>query len=105
MQVRIHHIASSGNRKIKLLAATRMQSVRRCEIYVLRACPTLTIFVDDFVAKFLRQKLVQLGPISVTLRLLIKNERHIEKNHPEPSDLKPLVEIEEFLESILRIYS
>ena len=59
--IRIQHIASSGNRKTKLLARTRMRSVRRCEIYVLRVCQPLTIFVDDFVAKFLRQKLVQLG--------------------------------------------
>ena len=63
------------------------------------------MFVDDFVAKILRQKLVQLGPISVTLHLSIKNERQIKKLQPAASDLKPLVEIEEFLESILRIYS
>ena len=57
----IHPVGASENRKIKLLARTRGQSVRRCEIYVLRVCPTLIMFVDDFVAKFLRQKPVQLG--------------------------------------------
>ena len=73
IEIRIQHVASLGNRKIKLLARTRMQGVRRCEIYVLRACPTLIILVDDFVAKLLRQKLVQLGQIFVKLRLSMKN--------------------------------
>ena len=43
----IHSVGASENRKIELLARTRRQSVRRCEIYVLRVCPTLMIFVDD----------------------------------------------------------
>ena len=90
----IHSVGASENRKIELPTRTPRQRVRRCEIYVLRVCPTLTIFVDDFVAKFLRQKLVQLGPISVTLRLSIKNERHIEKKNPAPSGLKPLAEFQ-----------
>ena len=50
MQVRIHQLATLRNRKIELPTRTPRQSVRRCEIYVLRVCPTLTMFVDDFVA-------------------------------------------------------
>ena len=56
MDIRIQHIASSGNRKTKLLARTRRQGVLRCEIYVLRVCLTLTIFVDYFNAKSLKPK-------------------------------------------------
>ena len=73
MQVRIHQLVTLSNREIRLLTRTRRQSVRRCDIYVLRGCPTLTMFVDDFVAKFIWQKLVQLGPISVKLHLSITN--------------------------------
>ena len=58
LKITIHPVGASENRKIKLLAQTRRQSVRRREIYVLRVSPTFNIFVDDFVAKFLRQKLV-----------------------------------------------
>ena len=90
----IHSVGASENRKIKLLARTRRQTVRRCEIYVLRVGPTLTMFVDDFVAKFLRQKLVQLGPIFVKLHLSIKNTRPIKISQPGSSVLKPIVEIE-----------
>ena len=103
--ITIHPVGASENRKIKLLARTRGQSVRRCEIYVLRVCQALTIFVDYSDAKFLQQKLVQLGPIFVKLHLSIKNERRIEISQPGSSGGKPLAEIEEFLESILRIYS
>ena len=51
IELRIQHSASSRHRKIKLLARARMRSVRRCEIYVLRVDPTLTILDDDFDAK------------------------------------------------------
>ena len=40
MQVRIHQLATLRTGKIKLLIRTRRQSAPRCEIYVLRACPT-----------------------------------------------------------------
>ena len=75
VQVRSHQLAALRNRKIRLLTRTHRQSAPRCEIYVLRVCPTLTIFVDDFVAKFLWQKLVQPGPILLKLHLTIKHER------------------------------
>ena len=56
LEIRIQHIASSGNRKIKLLARTRGQILHQCEIYVLRVSPTLTMFVDDFDAKCYTRK-------------------------------------------------
>ena len=101
----IHSVGASENRKIELPTRTLRQSVCRREVYVLRVCPTLTIFVDDFVAKILPQKLVQLGPFFLKLHPSIENERQIEKKQPGASLVKPLVEVEEFFESILRIYS
>ena len=51
MKIRINQRCASGNRKIKLLARTRMRSVRRCEIYVLSVTFEMPIFLeqnDDF---------------------------------------------------------
>ena len=79
IEIRIQHVASSGNRKNKRLARTCMQSVCRCETYVLRVGPTLTMFVDDFDAKSSGARRDHRGRIGKTLKYTSETRHRQEK--------------------------
>ena len=96
IEIRIQHVASSGNRKIKLLARTRMRSVRRCEIYVLRVGPILSMLVDDFDAKSSSARRDEPGRIRKSLKYTNETLRRLEKDHPEPTGLRCRAELLEF---------
>ena len=80
--ITIHPVGASENRKIKLLARTRMRSVCRREIYVLMVGPTLIMFVDEIDAKSSGARRDQPGRIRKTLKYTSETLRRHEKLHP-----------------------
>ena len=96
MKIRIHQSCAPGNRKIKLLARTRMRSVRRCEIYVLRVDPTLTILDDEIDAKSSGARGDRPGRIRKALKYTSETLRRLEKDHPESTGLRCGAELLEF---------